>query len=421
MSARRLAPVLAAILATLLFVGGCSVPTRTPTGVAGEPRQEHATTRVVPTADEPDRVDETAVRGLFDARVAGLQRGDLGAWLLGVSGGRVREEQDAIYQRMRALHVADLKVVHVRWIDGRQHQAEVTMSYRFAGFDTTARRFAVEVSVVPRPGSTPGVEVTASKPSGRLQPWDLPGLQVRRSESVLVAASGAAARADTAAEVAATALRRVAVVTGPARPVVVVAPATDEAAAQLLGRSVGDLDQVAAVTDGPLDAAGRAGADRVVIVPATWSTLSRSGQEVVLTHELTHVTLRAAVGTRNLPLWLSEGLAEYVAYRGVRLPEATIVAPALDEARRIGLPTRWPTDAGFDPRKGQLSAAYGLALLACRTIADRHGQAALLRVYRAAASHGVEDAFTTIGTAEPAELVAWRERVSALLHQSGHA
>ncbi|EWT03720.1 hypothetical protein N864_00390, partial [Intrasporangium chromatireducens Q5-1] len=213
------------------------------------------------------------------------------------------------------------------------------------------------------------------------------------------------------------AAHRVAAVLGSRRPAVVVAPATDEMAGQLLGRDLSGLAHVAAVTDGPL-VDGRAGADRVVVVPTAWASLSATGREVVLAHELTHVTTRAE-GAQAMPLWVSEGLAEYVAYRDVRLPEQTIVGSALERVRRAGVPTGWPDDAQFDPDTGDLSVAYGLALLACREIADRHGRAALIRFSRAAARGSVEDAFRLIGTDGAAERRAWQLRIRALLAPGG--
>jgi hypothetical protein len=200
----------------------------------------------------------------------------------------------------------------------------------------------------------------------------------------------------------------------------VVAPASDDMAARLLGRQPSALDQVSAVTDGPLQA-GRAGADRVVVVPGAWSSLSPTGREVVLAHELTHVTTRAEPATHPVPLWLSEGLAEYVAYHDVRLPERTIVAPALEQVRRTGVPDGWPDDVQFEPGTGSLSAAYGLALLACRSVAARHGQAALVHLYRAAATGSLDGAFAALSTDAAAERRAWQSRIEALLRLPGQA
>jgi hypothetical protein len=79
----------------------------------------------------------------------------------------------------------------------------------------------------------------------------------------------------------------------------------------------------------------------------------------------------------------------------------------------------WPDDAQFEPGTGDLSAAYGVALLACRSIADRHGQAALVRLYRAAATGPIDAAFRAVGTDAGAETRGWQSRIELLLRPAG--
>lgn len=416
----RLAGIVAGSLAAALLVSGCSGSTRValppvPGASSGAGRAPAAPAAVPAPL-------EHAVRDLFTVRFAGLERGDRSGWLGGVRGGWLAAEQRVIFDRMRALGVSDLRVAAVSRsgaddVPGTaERRVQVRCSYRLAGFDTSPREFALDVTVAGTTATTAGVTLTASRPADRPEPWDLPDLQVRRTAGMLVAVSGTGSRAEDVAADAAAAARRVAAVLGRPRPAVVVAPSTDALAARLLGRDPGGLDGVSAVTDGPLEG-GLAHADRVVIVPSAWSSLSTTGREVVLAHELTHVTTRAETGS-EAPLWLSEGLAEYVAYDGVPLPEATIVAPALGQVRRSGQPTQWPADAQFEPGSATQPAAYGLALLACRSIAERHGQAALLRFYRAAATGTVAAGFRAIGTDALKERRAWQARIRGLLDRS---
>lgn len=236
---------------------------------------------------------------------------------------------------------------------------------------------------------------------------------------------------------AGSAQARVAAVWGRARPAVWIAPATDSEAALLLGRDPTDpgaLSDVAAVTDGPLQPGRPAGADRIVIVPQAWSSLTGRGRDVVATHELTHVVVRGST-TGPVPLWLSEGFAEFVAYRTVALPEHDIVRPALDAARRDGLPTSLPSNEEFDPATGSVAAAYGRSLLVLRTLADREGLAALVRFYREVADpthqarpaaapasdnadqhDAVDAALATVLHTDRAALVrSWRARMNQLL------
>ena len=88
-----------------------------------------------------------------------------------------------------------------------------------------------------------------------------------------------------------------------------------------------------------------------------------------------------------------------------------------------------PTDADFTPGTGRVEAAYGLSLLAARTIADDRGLAGLVHVYREAAGAlpvptsavGDPEAITDLALRDALDsdrstLVArWRGRVEQLL------
>jgi len=251
---------------------------------------------------------------------------------------------------------------------------------------------------------------------------------VRRTGASLVLVVGRPSQVDEVARRAQTAATRVAAVWGIARPAVWIAPATDADAARLLGRTGDGLQGVAAATDGPLTPGRTAGADRIVLVPDAWTSLSSAGRDVVMTHELTHVTVRAST-TRAVPVWLSEGFAELVAYEPVDLPEATIVAPALEQVRSTGLPRALPAEADFQPGTRSLDAAYGLSLLALRTLADAYGTQAVVRVYREAAGGldlptdrlddpeaAVDEGLrAVVHTSRPALVARWQARIRQLL------
>lgn len=62
----------------------------------------------------------------------------------------------------------------------------------------------------------------------------------------------------------------------------------------------------------------------------------------------------------------------------------TVVAEELTADVRAGrVPAKLPTDAEFGGANKRLAQAYEGAWLACRMIADRWGQPALLRLYQA--------------------------------------
>ena len=390
-----------------------------------------------------------AVERMLRARVSGQGDGSRARWLAPLVGPSLRRQQGQVFDRMRSMGVTRLRLVSVTERSqgtattstltstvrssgplSSPGQARARFAYRLSGFDTADRTFEVDLTLRLPSDAGGQPRVLAWTPHDRPQPWDLPHLTVSRSVSNLVLAGAPEVGADLLAR-AEAAQGQVSAVWGHSRPAVWVAPTTDAEAALLLGRDPADpaaWREVAAVTDGPLHAGRPAGADRIVVVPGAWRSLLGRGRDVVATHELTHVVVRGST-TGPVPLWLSEGFAEFVAYRTLQLPERDIVRPALEAARSNGLPNDLPTGSEFDPGAGGVPAAYGRSLLVARTLADRHGLAALVRFYRAVAepsersrSDGgderdvVDPALVTALHTNRATLVRdWRARIERLL------
>lgn len=307
-------------------------------------------------------------------------------------------------------------------------QATASFTYRLAGFDEQPRTFGVEITVMADAARPEDLTITGWRPSPRPEAWDLAGLRVRRTGDALVLAAGSEAHAEEVVALARSSARRVRTVWGSVEPAVWVAPRTDTEAARLLGRGRSALKGVAATIDGPLATGAPAGADRIVIVPGAWQSLTTPGREVVLTHELTHAAVRAST-SRPVPLWLSEGFAEYVAYRDVSLPEREVVEPALEVVRRSGLPSALPVATDFDPAGGTLPAAYASALLVVRSLVAAHGEPAVVRLYRDLADptdgpspvggdgeSALDQALATaLSTDRAAVIAGWRSRLRDLL------
>ncbi len=425
-------------------IGSGAVVSLGTTGQAARP------TPLTPSLSREPPVD--AAERMLRARAAALNARAREGWLARVAGPPLRGQQGQMFDRMRSMGVTGLRLVSVTGLSPDRAattswtpstispastvRAGARFAYRLAGFDTADRTFDVDLSLRLAPSVDAEPQVVAWAPHGRPQPWDLPHLTVRRSATSLVLASSRELAADLFAR-AETAQSHVAAIWGHSRPAVWVAPTTDTEAALLLGRDPADpgaLRDVAAVTDGPLVAGRPAGADRIVIVPGAWRSLAGGGRDIVATHELTHVVVRGST-TSAVPLWLSEGFAEFVAYRTVALPERDIVRPALEVAGRSGLPTDLPPASDFDPAAGRVPAAYGLSLLVVRTLAERDGVAALVRFYREVADpvegsgstpvpspdggdqqHAVDQALVSSLLTNRATLVrAWTARVERLL------
>jgi hypothetical protein len=125
---------------------------------------------------------------------------------------------------------------------------------------------------------------------------------------------------------------------------------------------------------------------RVVFNPTQAATLSPIARRIMLRHELTHVATRAW-SVDGAPMWLLEGFADYVGYRGSELTPGE-VAPDLARAARVGeLPDRLPTDAEFRDASGRLDVAYQLAWSMALHVAERAGEAGLMRLYREVAGN----------------------------------
>ncbi|MEU7295402.1 hypothetical protein AB0A76_19635 [Streptomyces exfoliatus] len=197
--------------------------------------------------------------------------------------------------------------------------------------------------------------------------------------------------------------------------VVVLVPASVEAMGRLLGGPAASYRGIAAVTTGEVGGGPAAPADRVIVNPDAYALLGSFGRQLVLTHETTHVATRGQT-TKATPVWLSEGFADWVAYRGTGRTAAQ-AAPELGRAVRAGeLPARLPDDAdfAFGGDAEALGRAYEGGWLACELIAERWGEAKLTDFYRAVGAHpgregAVEKALQEVLDTTPEDFTAdWR-------------
>ncbi|WP_328925281.1 hypothetical protein OG429_11925 [Streptomyces sp. NBC_00190] len=269
--------------------------------------------------------------------------------------------------------------------DGVRALVRAELRYRLTGYDAAPAGSARELDLVMDGGSW-RVRTDRPAPGALPQLWDQGPVQVVRGERSLVLGgagapdlAGISAEADRAVPVASSAWPK------PwAGRVVVLVPGSLERMAELLGGSADAYRGLGAVTTGRVGA-GPAPADRVVVNPQGWAELGEAGRRIVLTHEVAHVATRAST-TASTPLWLSEGFADWAAYRGgSTTPQQG--APALGRAVRRGevpgeLPPAEAFTFGGDPEA--VARAYEGAWLACRLIADRWGEAALVGLYERA-------------------------------------
>jgi hypothetical protein len=141
----------------------------------------------------------------------------------------------------------------------------------------------------------------------------------------------------------------------------------------------------AAVTDGVDPVTHRAFGQRLVLAPDALGRLTAVGEQIVLRHEITHLAT-AATTDPTTPRWVVEGFADYVGNLGSG-QSVDVAASELRTAVRAGqLPSALPSDDAFSTDGAALARAYEEAWLACRLIAARAGQDALVRFYRTASA-----------------------------------
>jgi len=114
--------------------------------------------------------------------------------------------------------------------------------------------------------------------------------------------------------------------------------------------------------------------DRVLVGAGVVAQLSPEGLDLVMRHELTHLAMRST-GTAPIPLWASEGLAEWIGYQGVtderseRAADLQALEAAVSEGRWTR-PLPGPAELGNNETRAD---AYTAAWLAVSILVDEVG------------------------------------------------
>ena len=384
-------------------------------------------------AAPPRRVDLAAVATVLRSRAAALAAGDAQAYAASIadrSSDRGRLQLDS-YRAARALGVSRVAVGDLAveppppGTSGTAGTMRVraALAYRLAGLDRVDRTTSVLVELRRGPGGW-AVASEAADAAGA-PPWVvMPDLRVVRGRHAVVAGTVADSRLAQQVRVVDRALPRLRRLWARApQHVLVLAPGTDAEADALLGRAPGTGGApVAATTEGPPGHDGRAAADRVVLDPTAGSRLTAAGRDVVLTHELTHVAVRATVAGHPAA-WLSEGYADHVGYERADVPVVRLLEPLLREVRTGRTPTALPHAADLDPRSGAIEVPYLGAWQAVELLADEYGEDALRRLVVAASVTGSDaqaEAATdralreVLGTSRAELTTRWQRRLDAL-------
>lgn len=259
--------------------------------------------------------------------------------------------------------------------------ASAELSFRLAAGDTQPWRTTLRMVFVDRDGASYlAGDREGQGPDTSLPLWLTERIDVVHGEHSMVAGSAGRDELRRFARTADLAVRRVSEVWGRRwdQYVVVLVPPSQTQMERLIGVDSHTQTAVAAVTT----SVGRpdpALASHIVVNPHTFDQIGSLGRLVVLTHEATHVASHATVS--GMPVWLSEGFADYVGFHRSGLPSAVIAHEFLRDVHRRGAPDALPSGAEFDPRARALDEAYESAWTACRYVAYHWDQATLLRFY----------------------------------------
>ncbi|GEP37055.1 hypothetical protein NPS01_07180 [Nocardioides psychrotolerans] len=296
--------------------------------------------------------------------------------------------------------------------------AAVDATWAFGGFDPGPSRAEMLVRFTSAGG---GASIVDLGGGDRVTPLWLAGpATVRQTSDVLVLAEGTGAAVERSADryltrgrVAIPVVRQV--LPQWRGPLVLEVPATEQQFDRSLDAEPGDYSGIAAVTANP-DLSSAPGAPvHVFINPGQFDALRAQGAQIVITHEAAHVATHAA-STRSMPQWLLEGFADYVALRDVPLPDSRTAAQVIKQVRADGLPNTLPGLTEFDATTGRAGAAYEASWIACRVLAQRGGEAALVSFYDSVKDGAtVEAALQKVFSWNEQQLIgSWRTRLADL-------
>ncbi|MBO9520741.1 MAG: hypothetical protein J7518_04310 [Nocardioidaceae bacterium] len=284
-------------------------------------------------------------------------------------------------------------------------EAVVEVSYRLPRWDAQATRVETPFVLVP---DGDGQRIAAvGAPGGRTPLWMAGPVQVAAGERTLVISRSGLTPYTTLAR---RAVRDVGLVLHGWRGTLVLeVPASETELDQVLDAPQEQYANIAAVTAAVDGTLARGAPVHVFVNPRVFSRIGPRGSQVVLSHETTHVATGATFAV-DLPTWLLEGFADYVALAHADIPVRTAASQILARIRKQGAPDHLPTAHELDPTATGLGATYEEAWLATRFLAAQHGEAKLVAFYRAVdRGTPVTTAFASVlGTTEAAFTKRWR-------------
>ena len=367
-----------------------------------------------PLEDGP-RVEPAAAAALLQRLSRAVEEKDPAATAELAADDAARRRLSALVVNAERIGLDDVALRYVDELGGADETGEwsatAIATWRIDAFDATPA--SAEVRVDFRSAADAGVAIVDVGGTGGVSPVWLSGpVQVRRSADTLVLAARDPGRYARLARRAVVVVRRV--LPRWRDGLVVEVPRSATALDAALDVERGTFANVAGVTAAADGSTGDAAPVHVFLNPEQLRDLRPAGAQVVVSHEAAHVALDAPAS--DLPAWLSEGFADYVALRDVDLPLRTTAAQIIRQVRRDGVPRALPDSDDFDEESHYFGAAYEASWIACRLLAQRHGERSLLTFYRRADGAQDLDALfvRTFGTTEQVFTRQWQDVLSDL-------
>ena len=378
-------------------------------------------------AAPPEPKVRAAAAATLAARTAAVASHDKAAYLATDADGAFKTADAQVFDNLMALPLASWGMALA--VDQSlakkadvAHLYQVTESYELSGVDYQPVTDTRYLTFVERGGKwllSSGSDGAAADLHSDVQIWDQGAVSVEHGSRSVVVGLGGEQRLKPFADLADHAATKAATVWGAAGwkgAVVVEVPMNQAQVETLLDSPSGSLTGVVAITAGEGgQALTSAPASRVLVNPDAFNGEAPDAWQFFFDHELTHVATRAWT-TSAVPLWLSEGAADYTGYLGSSITIDRRFEELASAVSKNGWqPQSLPATDDFAGSGDAVSRTYQISNLACALIAQRYGQAKLVAFYKAVGTapagtaDPVDHAFRTVLDTTSAEFtVKWR-------------
>lgn len=386
-------------------------------------------------ASPPEPKVRAAAAATLAARGAAVAAHDKAAYLATDADGAFRTADAQVFDNLAALPLASWSMTLAADQSavkkaGVAHLYQVTESYELSGVDYQPVTDTRYLTFVERGGKwllSSGSDGAAAGLRAENQIWDQGPVSVVHGSRSLVIGLGGEQRLKPFADLADHAAAKAVTVWGAAGwkgDVVVVVPMNQAQVETLLESAPGSLTGVVAITAGEGgQALTAAPASRVLVNPDAFDGEAPDAWQFFFDHELTHVATRAWT-TPAVPLWLSEGAADYTGYLTSSIATDRRFLELAHAVSTGGWqPQSLPATDDFAGSGDAVSRTYQISNLACALIAQRYGQGKLVAFYKAVGTapagtaDPVDHAFRTVLGTSTAEFTAkWRIYVLTEAH-----